>query len=141
MDQAVVVSVGVFILAAVGSLAGAIAQVRIAKTQAKNDEKKQRMFFYEQHRAEAIEKYLDLAGAVCKYDTPEAFKAFGAVCYQAYLYIPPEHWGLVDAINNKLTLGSTEAPLKELAALCQALATDTIKVRNPVPLYKLSGKD
>lgn len=77
--------------------------------------------FYEQHRAEVIEKYIVATGAVAKRPTDETIEKFGATMGEMYLYVDQSLWVYLDAISKKVTDFGVDDPTKELEALCKAL--------------------
>ena len=99
------------------------------KLEISAENKHRRSEYYDQHRAEVIERYLSAAGKACEYGSFESREAFGAASPEMYLYVPPEHWSTLDAISNLLEEQQHDKAKLFLRDLSKFLST--YQVRSP----------
>lgn len=65
--------------------------------------KRRSQAFYEEHRAQAIEQYLQSAGqAIRSHGHADSFGAFGACMGEIYFYVDQTHWPLIDELEQAL---------------------------------------
>ena len=99
------------------------------KIEISADNDRRRSEYYNQHRAEVIERYLSAAGKACEYGSFESREAFGATVPEMYLYIGSEHWETLDTISNLLEKGENDKAKHFLRVLAKFLSTN--QVRSP----------
>lgn len=91
------------------------------------EQKKQYRTFYEEHRAQVIEKYLNAVGRACKSSSYDVLADYGEASGEIYFYVDESLWPLLDRINAKLTYHMYQSPAEEFLALCKALSTENIR--------------
>lgn len=121
---ALILSVVSPVIASIISGAFQIWQKRIELNAAK-EKRKQR--FYEQHRAEVIERYIRAVGKACRMGTVANLDEFGASMGEIYLYVSKDHWELLDRIATKLDRQKFVNPSEDLTKLCKALSDENIR--------------
>lgn len=65
--------------------------------------KMQRMEYYEKHKAEVIEKYIQAAGKAIKNATDTCMQEYGEASTEVYFYIPEEYWDILDELDNRIS--------------------------------------
>lgn len=78
--------------------------------------------FLEKHKAEVIENYLKNVGAVINNPSNENFEKFGFNSKEVYLYISPDHWSLLDEIENQIEKCDYSSANKYVNVLCESLS-------------------
>lgn len=86
--------------------------------------KKYRIEFYEKHRAEVIEKYLNAVGAAIYQQEIEDIREYGKSFAEIYLYVPSYLWHTLDKIGFEISEKSYDPAKALLAELSKQLSTD-----------------
>lgn len=86
--------------------------------------------FYEEHRAQAIELYLQSAGqAIRSHGERDTFSQFGAHMGEIYFYVDPEHWPLIDTLEQALNDINYEYANQSLIQLSKALSGESVRTK------------
>lgn len=81
-----------------------------------------RQQFYDEHRAQTIEKFVSSVGQLCSDIEREQFlREYGKNSSEIYLYIPENLWDNVDRINLAIYTENYKQARTELTELCKAL--------------------
>lgn len=92
--------------------------------------------YYERHRAEVIEKYIQSAGKAIKHSNSDAFQQFGESAMEIYFYINPDQWFRLDKIDELISEFDYAGARRELREFCKE-----ISYSNPPRLKKKSAKN
>lgn len=91
------------------------------------ESKKRRQEFYEEHRAEVIERYIKNVGKACRTNSRDSLVDFGETMGEIYLYVDVDLWPILDSIAKQLTPHSISNPSEELIKLCMELSKKHIR--------------
>ena len=108
--------------------------------QLKDDRNRRKFDFYEQHRAEVIERYIREAGRASKLDTKENLAEFGSVMGEIFLYTDKSLWPSIEKINAKLNMRTRQDASEELEVLCKELSLDGIRSAQGAGKRRGNGK-
>lgn len=86
--------------------------------------------FYEQHRAEVIERYINSVGRAVQHFAVGNRQEFGESMGEIYMYVDQSLWPLLDTIARKLDRRNFIDPTPELRELCQKLSYYSIRAKN-----------
>ena len=87
----------------------------------------QRLAYFDQHRAEVIERFISSAGAAIKLPTNDAQTGFGASSGEIYLYVDKSLWPLIDNINECLQRFDREQANVHFKEFCKALSAQHVR--------------
>lgn len=122
----IVISIAALVLAVaspmISSLINGIFRLKEQKQNIEAERKLKSLEFYQQHRAEVIERYISSAGKFCKHKAPASQEEFGAASGEIYLYVDEALWPLLDKIEFDLRQYEYETASNALIDLCKALS-------------------
>lgn len=98
----------------------------------KAEAERRREEFYDQHRAEVIERYITAVGEICKTELPQDLHAYGKALGEVYLYVDQSLWPLLDTISEKIERHEFQPPTAEFIQLCKALADGSVRSNDTV---------
>lgn len=102
-------------------------ELKRKKLDLEQEAKRQYHEFYEKHRAEVIERYINSVGKAIQHFAAGDRRAFGESMGEIYMYVDESLWPLLDAIASKLDRNNYRDPSKELRELCQKLSDKNIR--------------
>ena len=93
-------------------------------------EQRHRWEFFEQHRAEVIEHYLDTVGRWLLYHSAKATSELGGAAGEIYLYVDESLWPILDAIASGMKDTPTEQMHRQYRELCKALVHYDVRAKD-----------
>ena len=94
------------------------------------DQQRHRWKYYEQHRAEVIERYLDAVGSWLLYSSAKATSELCAAAGEIYLYVDESLWSILDDIANGMLGSPTEQLHRQYRVLCKALVHYDVRAKH-----------
>ena len=124
-----IISIAALALAGLSPIASAVVQLITRKMELDAEAQRRRAEFYDQHRAEVIERYITAVGEICKNESPQDLHAYGKSLGEIYLYVDSSLWPKLDAISKAITLHDFQAPAEELIQLCKELSHNEVRAK------------
>ncbi len=129
-----VISIAALILSVlspvISSIIGGIFHLKEKKMELDAESKRWNHEFYEQHRAEVIERYINAVGKAAQIPKADNLLEFGESMGEIYIYVDQSLWYLLDLITEKIKKHNPENPSKELMELCKKLSTDGVRPKH-----------
>ncbi len=137
IDLSLVISVTALILSVlspvISSIIGGIFRIREKKLDLKAEAERRNHEFYEQHRAEVIERYINTVGKAAQYFAAGNIQEFGESMGEIYLYVDQTLWPLLDSIAAKINRHNPSDPSAELRELCKKLSANSVRSEQKKP--------
>lgn len=134
INLSLVISVAALALAVLSpilsSIISGIFRLKERAIEIEAEKEKRNQEFYEQHKAEVIEKYINTIGKFSRFASGANQEAFGESMGEIYLYVDESLWPLLDSIANKINKNNPGNPSNELIQLCKALSANGIRAKN-----------
>lgn len=145
IDISLIISIIALVVSALSPILSSIIsgkyQIRVTKMETEaelkrkqlelNAEAKRRYHeFYEQHRAEVIERYINSVGRAIQHFAVGNRQEFGESMGEIYMYVDESLWPLLDTIAKKLDKNNPRDPSAELRELCQKLSYNGVRAKN-----------
>lgn len=131
MDLSLLISIVALVLSVlspvISSIISGLFHYNEKKLELKSESERRNHEFYEQHRAEVIERYINAAGKASKSFSDGNLQEFGASMGEIYMYVDQSLWPLLDSIASKIDKDRSGDPTAELRVLCQKLSTYNIR--------------
>lgn len=124
-----IISIAALALAGLSPIASAVVQLVTRKKELDAEAQRRQAEFYDQHRAEVIERYITAVGEICKTESPQDLHAYGKSLGEIYLYVDSSLWPKLDAISKAITLHDFQAPAEELIQLCKELSHKEVRAK------------
>lgn len=86
--------------------------------------------FYDLHRAEVIERYLNVAGKAIRHHSLDNDEEFGTVMGEIYLYVDESEWPLLGNLETYIRNGNKTAATETISELCKILAKKGVRNRD-----------
>lgn len=112
------------ILSLVALAASVLSPILTALITNHHQRKMHEINFFETHRAETIERYIQAAGAVIRSGTQSTFTEYGACLGEIYFYVPQDLWWHLDQISHFLNEPNYKSAADHFTELCKKLAND-----------------
>ena len=144
IDVSLIISIIALVVSALSPIISSIIngkyQIKVAKLEAEEELKRKRLEieaeaqrryheFYEQHRAEVIERYINSVGKAIQRFASGNLQEFGESMGEVYMYIDKSLWPLLDTIARKLDRHNPVDPSAEFRELCQKLSYDSVRAK------------
>ena len=134
IDLSLAIAIAALILSAlsplVSSIIGGIFHYMEKKLELKAEVERRNHEFYEQHRAEVIERYINAVGKAAQNFAVGNRQEFGESMGEIYMYVDKSLWPLLDSIASKINKHTPGDPSAELRELCQKLSADSIRPKH-----------
>lgn len=145
VDIALIISIVALIVSAISPIISSFIsgryQLKVAKLEAEEELKRKQLEmeaatkqrdheFYEQHKAEVIERYLNSVGKAIQNFATGNRQEFGESMGEIYMYVDKSLWDLLDSIAKKFDKRNPSNPTDEFKELCQKLSTYGIRSEN-----------
>lgn len=134
IDVSLVISIVALILSILSPVASSIISgvfhFAEKKMELKAEAERRNHEFYEQHRAEVIERYINAVGKAAQNFRVGNRQEFGESMGEIYMYVNQSLWPLLDSIANKFDRHNPGDPSAELKELCQRLSSDNIRPKH-----------
>ena len=124
-----IISIVALVSTALSSIVSAVVQKKTRKMELDAEAQRRRAEFYDQHRAEVIERYITAVGEICKTELPQDLHAYGKSLGEIYLYVDPSLWPQLDAISEKITRHDFQSPVEDLIQLCKELSYNEVRAK------------
>ena len=105
-------------------------QLRLKQTESRQNELDRKF----SKKANIYESSLETVGRYIHYADQENASSLGAYLYQLYLYLPAEHWQLLDSLTDTLAKKKFEDSNAQLIALSKVLSNELSKTE-PIDMY------
>lgn len=110
------------IISGIALVAAVLSPVITAIVNNKYQSKINRQKYFDEHRAQVIENYIQSVGELCEDVDRESFRrAYGRNSKEIYLYLPQELWSKVDSIDSLIYRNNHRQACIVLAELCKEL--------------------
>lgn len=144
VNIALVISIVALIVSALSPVISSIIsgkyQIKVAIIEAEEELKRKQLEieteamrrsheFFEQHRAEVIERYINSVGKTIQNFAAGNREGFGESMGEIYMYVDQSLWPLLDSIAKKFDRRNPGDPSAELRELCQKLSGDGIRTK------------
>ncbi len=131
IDLSLVISIAALILSVlspvISSVIGGVFHIREKKLDLKAEAERRNHEFYEQHRAEVIERYINTVGKAAQNFVIGNIQEFGESMGEVYMYVDQSLWPLLDSIAAKINRHNFSDPSAELRELCKKLSADGVR--------------
>lgn len=142
VDISLIISIVALIISALSPVISSVIngkyQLKVTKIETEEELKRKKMEleaeaqrryheFYEQHRAEVIERYINSVGKTIQNFAAGNRQEFGESMGEIYMYVDESLWPLLDSIAQKLDRRNPSDPSPELRELCQKLSHNNIR--------------
>lgn len=104
-------------------------EIRQKQLELKAEAERRHHEFYEQHRAEVIERYINSVGKAIQDFASGNRQQFGESMGEVYMYVDKSLWPLLDSIAKKFDRHNPVDPSEELMELCQKLSEEGIRAK------------
>lgn len=92
------------------------------------EREKEQQSFYNQHRAEVIERFISAAGAALKDPERSTLAAYGAAKGEIYLYVDKALWSEIDRLDALVQYSADNSEgLSLLSSICKQLSLEEVR--------------
>ena len=131
-DLSLIIAISALVLSVLSpilsSIISGLFRVKEMRLQLQSDVEKGYQKFYEQHRAEVIERYINAVGKNVQASFSANRQEFGEAGGEIYLYVDESLWPLLDSITDKIS--NRQSPKEEYILLCKALASKNVRPKH-----------